>query len=230
MTVRETAKRHAPRSLLAWRHRRHQWRVVKRHGWDRVVGDYVAEHGLTVQAGPFAGMRLPECVATWEQCAAIPWLRGNYEREIHPFLVGEPRPFVNIGCAEGTYLVGMALRGCRATGFEIDRVRRARARRLAQLNGVTVWIRGAFDPAGIDLAGATVLVDIEGAEVDLLHEHADLFSRSLLIVEFHGDSEGAVVSALRSTHEVAIVPFEPRSGLDEEHRPLGQSWGVFSPR
>ena len=45
-----------------------------------IVDEYVAREGLTVQGGPFAGMRYPR------QLAQVPKLTGAYEFELHEAL------------------------------------------------------------------------------------------------------------------------------------------------
>ena len=156
----------------------------------------------------------------------------SYEREIYPYLEPPRGLFVDIGSAEGGFLVGMAVRGREGVGFEIDPLRRRRARELAKLNGVydRVDVRRKFEPHKIVLGGALVLCDIEGAESTLIPEHAEHFVRSRLIVEFHLGSEHVVVPALEPTHNVTVVPFGGREHFESEIRPDDHLWGVFEPK
>ena len=64
-----------------------------------------------VLAGPFAGMRYEtEAVHSMH----VPRLLGTYERELHASLERAPgMPYlrvINIGCGEGYYAVGLAMR------------------------------------------------------------------------------------------------------------------------
>ena len=78
---------------------------------------------------------------------------------------------VDIGCAEGYYAVGLALRmpGTRIFAFDINEKAQAACRNLATLNGVSdrVTVGGLFSGADFaDYGGSCVICDIEGAERD----------------------------------------------------------------
>src|SRR6478672_6897407 len=68
--------------------------------------------GLVVQHGPFKGMKYPGVNSVGS--ALIPKLLGSYERELHPLIdsicAGQYDQVVDIGCAEGYYAVGLAMR------------------------------------------------------------------------------------------------------------------------
>ncbi|MBP0574360.1 50S ribosomal protein L11 methyltransferase, partial [Mycobacterium tuberculosis] len=77
--------------------------------------------------------------------------------------------FVDVGCAEGFYAVGMALRlpSLMVRAFDIDAAAQQMAKGLAQLNGVAdrVQVCGACEHGGLQqlLSGANrplLLVDI----------------------------------------------------------------------
>ena len=77
---------------------------------------------LTVRNGPFRGMRYPERASVGS--ALVPKLLGSYERELQPvledILAREHSEIVDIGCAEGYYAVGLALRLPAARVFAYD--------------------------------------------------------------------------------------------------------------
>ncbi len=69
-----------------------------------------------VQSGPFAGMKLSQN-EVWKDGNLGTKLLGCYEKELHGFIEDEikrlsnrPSRIVDIGCAEGFYSVGLALR------------------------------------------------------------------------------------------------------------------------
>lgn len=241
---------------------RHERSLQRRWGVEDATRRYAAEHGLTVAAGPFAGMRFPANAVEWEQSPLIPMLRGSYERELHAYL-GNPTLFVDIGSAYGIYLVGMALRGAKSVGFEITRSRRKASLELAALNGVAdgVSVGGRFrerNLSHLNLDGALVLCDVEGAEAELFTRR---FVRRLrnarVIVRIHGDCEKSVREAFQGSHNCEIVCCQPRTWIEQgaarcsfapvsgaphpfaDFAPLDvrirsitadHAWGVFAPR
>ena len=86
------------RLLAKWRH-------------TLITNTLIARQGNVVQAGPFAGLRFTG--QTSEGCTA-PRLLGCYEHELHPHierLIGQTfDALLNIGCADGYYAVGLAMR------------------------------------------------------------------------------------------------------------------------
>src|SRR5450755_4173812 len=81
---------------------------------------------MTVQTGPFAGLRLHD-VQTWGKGEDVgPQLLGVYEQELHAplqgFLTKNPSTIINVGCAEGYYAIGLGLRlpQARVWAFDID--------------------------------------------------------------------------------------------------------------
>jgi hypothetical protein len=209
-----------PDSVKSRQWQRHERTLRRRWGVEDATQRYVAEHGLTVAAGAFAGMRFPADAMEWDQSALIPMLRGSYERELHAYL-GNPALFVDIGSAYGTYLVGMALRGAKSVGFEINRSRRKVSQRLAALNGVAdgVFVGGRFQERNLydlNLAGALMLCDIDGAEVDVFTPQLVRRLRDArVIVRFQGDGENPVREAFRGSHDCEIVPCQPRTWMEQ---------------
>jgi SAM-dependent methyltransferase len=140
----------------------------------------------TVQTGPFAGMRL---VGTSHPVVQL----GCYEAELHPLIEswsGYDR-IVDVGCGQGWYTTGLALRmpGADIYGFDIDPVARSRSRETAEANGVKVTIGEAImaEQIGALVEGRTlVIMDVEGAELELLDPSVGLgLSRADILVEMH---------------------------------------------
>ena len=171
-----------------------------------------------VLGGPFAGMRFE--TATEGNLAAK--LLGSYEGELQPFVEKYLRAgfdrLIDIGCAEGYYAVGFALRSPNTMVDAFDMAEEAQTvcRNHAQLNGVSerVRVHGAFAPAILDATASarTLLIcDAEGAEADLIDPVRCPALRSVeaLIVECHEDLRPGIVGKLREsfwpTHAITLV-------------------------
>ena len=139
------------------------------HDLRRVVGDKVV-------GGPFKGMQLTEDVIVSYRS---PILLGCYERELHPvfekIIARNYTRILNIGCSVGYYAVGLArsMPNTLVEAFDIDPEARAKCTALAQANGVQDRIHISGEFRGENFASYTgqnslVLMDIEGAEADLL--------------------------------------------------------------
>lgn len=168
-------------------------------GWRRakLKRDWLREHGPVVGGGPFVGMKL-------DPVAELPKYLGSYEHSLRDTverLVAEPyETILNIGCAEGYYAVGLALRmpEVRVLACDLDERQRELCTRNAALNGVSDRIRVSGRFAGdrfAEFAGTRTLVlcDIEGGEVELLRPdlHPALADLDLLI-ELHEDKHPAM--------------------------------------
>ena len=77
---------------------------------------------LTVQHGPFSGMVYPEMTAIGS--SLVPKLLGSYEQELHPVLdaicANDYSEIIDIGCAEGYYACGLAMKIPTARVFAFD--------------------------------------------------------------------------------------------------------------
>jgi precorrin-6B methylase 2 len=191
------------------------------------IAHYVNNRGLTVQAGPFAGLTFPDdLVGHPERSDSLAAkLIGSYERELHPALESalakQPSVFVNVGAGDGFYPVGVAL-SCPETtvhAFEIDAGRQATCAALADLNGVAdrVGVHGECKPAWLAQLpdDAFLLVDCEGCEATVLDPaQAPPLRHATLIVELHDfitpESSARVVERFSDTQEIERVQSEPR--------------------
>lgn len=201
----------------------------------QLVDDYVRDCcGLTVRAGPFAGMKYVEGAAG---SLYSPKILGSYEQELHPYIRALPgyRRLVNVGCGEGYYAVGakVMVPGIEVLAFDIDPDAIAKCRALAAANGVErgLHLEAQCTPdrlAGLAAPGTLVLLDVEGAEVDLLGGlPPERAAQCDFLVETHtvaaGVSLGAVVAALAGTHDITVVDQQPRDWKPyPELYPLGQ--------
>lgn len=255
-------KRRLPLRLVAARRRIHQRRVRQGWGLPGLVQIYASANGTVVKHGTFAGLRYDESTIT-DVDLAVGKLAGTYECELAPFFrsmldIGVST-FVNVGCAEGYYAVGMAMadRGCKVLAYDIDASARRQCRKMALLNGVgdRLEIRSRFDETSIrdpELAGSVLLMDVEGAEDQLVSP--SLVSRlgtTTICIEVHESHvpepglRGRLEGRLRDSHHLAVVEPRPREGeildlapLDRdqarsaasEHRSAGMCWLIATPR
>ena len=175
---------------------------------------------LIVKHGPFRGMRYPFARSVYS--ALFPKLLGTYERELAPLLdrlwTRDYTEIVDVGCAEGYYAVGFALRFPKATVYAYDTdpegVRLCRV--LAEANGVADRVvTGSFCDLGtlasIPFRGrALILSDCEGYERRLLSRDAlPLLAGHDVLVELHDFIDISISDQIRATfaasHEIEAM-------------------------
>lgn len=173
-----------------------------------------------VAAGIFAGMKYPEFKS--HGSSLLPKLLGTYEKELTPcFETAFSRDYstiVDVGCAEGYYTVGLALKFPQAKvhAFDIAEKARALCKGMAEANGVAerVVIGGecsAETLAKFDFGKrGLVILDCEGAERHLVSE-ANLanFKNCDLLIELHDmvdrSISGYIKNLFAATHKITVV-------------------------
>ena len=148
---------------------------------------------LFVQSGLFQGTQLyPQAIAS----QLLPKIQGTYEKEVQDFLSKISfmfDRFLDVGCAEGYYLAGIAnWKSIPCMGIDID----VRARDAFEYLSVMPGLEGLLS-FSMDIGDAVhflsgrlaCLVDVDGGELDVIEKLDDMFnsSRSLrscvLVVE-----------------------------------------------
>lgn len=223
--------------------------------------EHVRRHGLEVRRGPLAGLRyLPELVQTSGDLVAK--LVGAYEQELHPalrrWIAAAPATIVDVGSAEGTYAVGLAVAipQARVLAFDIDPAARALCGAMAEHNRVAdrVQVLGACTHDvlnGLADEDVSIFLDCEGCELELLRpDVVPALRRWPIIVELHDFVDASIsttiVERFAATHEVQLVDgterdpeavpelagvdARARSALLSEFRPGRMRWGVLTPR
>lgn len=161
----------------------------------QVLEQLLAERsGDRILSGPFKGMLYPNRAA---EGSRSPRLIGCYESCLAPVVEeivaqGYDR-IVDIGCAEGYYAVGFAMRMPQVQVIARDRQEKAQVAcaELAAANGFSdrITVGGEVDPAEFRslVQGRTMIwCDIEGAEGDLLDpDAAPVLREADLLVEVH---------------------------------------------
>lgn len=181
----------------------------------------VAQYGMAVQDGPFAGMILPRGASLGDG-DTLPKLLGAYEAELHQVIrdgvTRSPDLVINIGAAEGYYAIGLArlLPHAAIIAYDSDTDAQEVCAAAASQNGVAdrVTVRGACSPESLqrDLAGAThplVICDCEGHERILIDpDIVPALRQATLIVETHDFLDpgltALLISRLAPTHIVSV--------------------------
>ena len=211
-------------------------RMLKFRGTTRFTLRFVRHHGLTVGAGPFAGLRYPRS-ALLHASGLVTQLAGTYELELHgvveALVRAQPRLIVNIGAGDGYYLVGMALRcpDAHLVGFEADPYRARVCADLARFNAVTdrLDLRGACTAEGLARLDpphlTAVICDCDGAEAELIDPaQVGWLRRATLLVEVHEPLEPGVEAKLHErlhrTHSLEWIQPSRRYLADPTSRML----------
>jgi hypothetical protein len=198
-----------------------KWRSVL------IQNTLLQQNGMVVMQGPLKGLDfLPQSA---EGCH-IAKLLGCYEQPLQPFIenaVQKQYPTIlNIGCAEGYYAVGMALRmpNTRVLAHDLNPKAQEICAELAQKNQVAdrVAVGGLFTPADFAAyAGQKVLLmcDIEGAERELLDPQASPDLKGMdIIVESHECLITGVTQLLidrfKATHDITLVQDDGQRKMD----------------
>lgn len=184
---------------------------------------------LSVRKGPFTGMKLVgwACGSVW-----IPKILGCYEMELE-FAIEEivqagPDVIVDVGCAEGYFAVGFAMRAAAARVIAADTnpIARVMVRKMAQLNGVldrivtTGWITCQKLEHLISAAARPVVwCDIEGGEWDLLDPKiVPSLRKAWILVEDHEHATGIPLSGLvdrfSPTHNHRLIAQSTRRAVE----------------
>jgi hypothetical protein len=185
---------------------------------------WLEREGTVVRGGLFKGMQY---LQNSSQGMLISRLIGSYEAELHPyfeaFLAEGTEAIVDVGCAEGYYTVGLArlAPGVVVHAHDIDENARNLCAELARRNGVEdrVKIGGEFKAADFQaFAGkrAIVLVDAEGAELDVLDPaQAPALAEMRIVVETHDfirpGAEATLKQRFATTHEITRVLPHPKT-------------------
>ena len=175
---------------------------------------------LTVKLGYFKGLKYPSFSSFGS--SLFPKLSGSYESELFPFFKEmETKKYdtiMDIGCAEGFYAIGLALKYPNATveAFDIEPEARRLCRMMAEVNNVNhqISISEACTPAhikNIDTNLSTFIIcDCEGYERTLFNEDniKSLINADVLI-ELHPmhvkDVKEYLLQLFDKTHHLRLV-------------------------
>lgn len=145
------------------------------------IGQLLYRHAQgRVMTGAFAGMQVLEKLS-WDAGDMAAKIIGSYESDLHPLLDAiRSRPYsaiVNVGCAEGYYAVGLALRhpDIPVYAFDLDQNSQVICLETAFANGVgeRFTLSGGCEPAALNevlqsTSFPLIFLDCEGYEKTLL--------------------------------------------------------------
>ena len=170
---------------------------------------------LTVLRGPFSGLKYPRVLSYGS--ALIPKLLGCYEMELHPLVevicTQRYETIHNIGCAEGYYAAGLALRmpDARIIAYDTDEGARRACQEMAELNRLAdrVAVKGGITQNDLlkMTGGCLILCDCEGFEAILLNKAvARHHQQSAFLIEIHDNVDPGISETIRrafeGTHEI----------------------------
>ncbi len=220
----------APQAASNWqevRHRRHIHRFEQRLGLPELTQAFIAQHGQSVPGGPFAGMTyVPQAAGS----ALIPKLLGSYESELHDaveqIIAADYQVVIDIGCAEGYYANGFAMRlpSARIYAFDIDPEAQELCREMARLNGVEakVAIVGECRHDNFNAlmtSRSLVICDCEGYEAVLLQPAlVPALAQADILVELHEEVQPGLTSLVlgrfQETHQTSLMTTTKRDAED----------------
>ena len=190
----------------------------------------IKSNGAVVQSGPFKGM---VCIRNADEGCLVPKLLGCYEEELIPtvedFIRTEYDRIIDVGCASGYWLTGLALRMPHAElfGFDIEKEALARCSELIALNNVQsrVKLLGFCTPDQLEklIYPKTLLfMDCDGPEYDLLDPQlAPALRRADIIVEIHDFINPKISSTLherfRESHTIERISSRRREPASERY-------------
>lgn len=175
---------------------------------------------LIVHNGPFKGMKYPYAKSTGSEL--YPKLLGSYEKELHPVIEEicqkNYSDIVDIGCAEGYYGVGLALRlkNAQLYLYDINDKALSLSQEMAKINQVDNRISfGNLCSKEILLSipykkRALIISDCEGCEKYLFtDEVVSKMSEHDFLIETHDNIDIEISSYLErvfsKTHDIHIV-------------------------
>lgn len=232
------------------------WRF---HPYNRAQLDILKLTGGKVRSGPFAGQ-----ISILDKKADFidpEMLLGLYEVELHSYIAkileSDFDTFIDVGSAQGYYVIGVALKcpRTRIVGFEISENAIAQFDRIAGANSVKdrIVLRNRCTvqelQQELQKGGRTcLLMDIDGGELDLLDPAAvpELAHTTMLIEEHSFMIPGlkeTLYQRFKESHEIREIPsrlrvvedlpsgYRNRYHLQNVNRRGGQqSWLWMSPR
>jgi hypothetical protein len=247
-------------AFMVERINRHGQNVMAKQGVPEIAKAITERYGLKVLGGPFAGMNY---VAESTGSSFLPKLIGCYEQELHSIveqiISSKYDTIVDVGSAEGFYVVGLAMRMQTAPkiyAFDINPESQALCHSLAKKNNVEqkIIISGFCDAETLQktLAGySLVICDCEGYETELLQPSvAPVLINSDILVELHDLLKPGITPLIMerfsASHNILIIdsvgrnpadypiidflPLDKRATAVSEFRNGPQQWAFLTPK
>ncbi len=185
----------------------------------------------TVQYGPFKGLRFPQ-ESHWGLRDRASMIFSMYEQEILRIIENLPNKytkFIDLGAADGYYGVGVLVNKIfeKSYCFEITNEGQEVIKKNAELNNVIdkISIHGKAESdfylqiPESEIKESVLMVDIEGAEFDVLTEIVfEKFSNSVIIIELHDwffndqqDKLNGLLTRAGNTHKIHEITMSDRN-------------------
>lgn len=181
---------------------------------------------IIVLSGPFKGLKYINTIV-WGSITPK-WL-GSYEAELHDvieeIIQNQYNTIIDVGCAEGYYVLGLASRlpQARIYAFDIDFISRKQVLKIARLNNLAhqIVIGNYLTHELIEEVskGKTLLIsDIEGYERNLLNpEQCAKLKKIDILVELHNtketpDIESLIKDRFKVSHDIVPIKATSRDG------------------
>ena len=193
-------------------------RLLAKHRSLLIQNTLIQNEGLKVHQGPLSGL---DFIKQSSEGCHIAKLLGCYEQPLLPYIEHainqNYNSIINIGCAEGYYAVGMALRMPKTHfyAFDIDDASQVACLELAKKNLVEdrLDVFSSFcvtDFEKYSHGRNLILCDIEGAEGELLDPATSNFVKEYdYIIELHEFERPGLIEVFKSrfseTHNLKIV-------------------------
>lgn len=228
-TVKKVARQLLPdqfyTKIASIRSRNYQRKFLEKRGLLDITEQMIERYGTSVLHGPFQGMVYPRGALVSRH--GTPKLLGSYEKELHGALAevianaDQYDHFVDIGCAEGYYAVGLAKKtGKQVYAFDTEPRELAFCREMATLNQVTekIIFRHWCDASYLGALKGNrcfIISDCEGYEAQLFNSEAVRgVAESDLLIELH-NIDGINMSQLiserfKDTHHITMIASEAR--------------------
>lgn len=189
---------------------------------DAYTQDFILKNGYIVAGGPFAGLQYVRKAAGSNYLTK---LIGVYEEILHPIIETLKKrdygTIIDIGCAEGYYLIGLgkSLPSIHLVGYDIDQKALGLTKDLYRLNHLSNKLTLVSECTPQDLNSRiddnTLLIcDAEGFEYIALNPTTTprLKNVRTFIVELHDfvvpDIKEILIRRFEKTHEVNVVKFK----------------------
>lgn len=215
-----------------------------------------------VQQGPFKGMTILPYVS-WGDGDTASKLLGEYESELHNAIensiLWNPDVVINVGCAEGYYIIGYGMRlpNTRLIAVDVNNsaisvtVDNGIANNVKNIEGIVAVINNQWlDEICNNMSRPLIFMDCEGAELELLDlNKTKSLVRSSIIVECHDSVINGITESLqkrfKDTHNVNMItqttknPYKfdflknlsdcDKWALVHEGRPCTMNWLYLTP-
>ncbi len=184
---------------------------------------FLAEFGYNVIGGPFKGLRYVEESAG--NSSYILKLIGIYEEILHRTIESAIKrnytTIIDIGCAEGYYLVGLgcSIKNATLVGYDIDRKALSLTKKLYSMNNLSNNILLLDDCSPSDLNQRIddhtfLLCDAEGFEYEILDPICvpSLSRVETFVIELHDfvvpHVKESLVERFKKTHNIEVITFK----------------------